>query len=180
MTPSFPFDVNDERSRAQFLRDVVPSALTLLHDHSLPAWGRMSPQQMVEHLAWGFDLSTGAQVTQCPVPEERRQRLKPFLYSNQPSPQDFMNPVLVSGLPPSCHPSLDAAKEALGAACNRFLEESQSAADVLRVHPLFGPLGHEDWSRVHFKHVFHHLLQFGLITAAPSRGRSRLGDKKNA
>jgi len=165
-SPSFPFDVNDERSRTQFLRGVVPGALPLLHDRMLPAWGRMSPQQMVEHLAWGFDLANGAQATHCPVPEEKRDRMKLFLSSNQPSPRDFMNPVLVSGLPPLRYPSLDAAKEALGEACNRFLEQPTSAADVPRVHPLFGPLGREEWSRVHVKHVFHHLMQFGLITAA--------------
>ena len=31
------------------------------------------------------------------------------------------------------------------------------------VHPTFGPLAAEEWSRSHFKHVYHHLLQFGLL-----------------
>jgi hypothetical protein len=31
------------------------------------------------------------------------------------------------------------------------------------MHPLFGPIGAEEWTRVHFKHAYHHLLQFALI-----------------
>jgi hypothetical protein len=29
--------------------------------------------------------------------------------------------------------------------------------------PVFGPIGYEEWHRTHYKHMHHHLLQFGLI-----------------
>lgn len=166
MPLSVEFDVNDERLRDQFLSDLLPRALEFLHERVQPAWGHMSPQEMVEHLAWAFDLSTGEQQTDCPLPEQRRERMKPYLYSNQPSPQKFMNPVLTSGLPPLKHPNLTAAKDALNTARRRFLEQSESVTQAMRTHPVFGPLGREEWSRTHFKHAFHHLSQFRLIAAA--------------
>lgn len=165
MPLSVAFDVNDERLRKDFLGELLPMALRALHERTRPAWGKMSPQEMVEHLAWAFELSTGHRQARCPVPEEMRERMKPFLYGNQPSPHEFMNPVLASGLPPLEHPNLSSARDALNAARHRFLEQPKAAAEDLRMHPIFGPLGPDDWSRVHFKHSFHHLLQFGLIAA---------------
>ena len=163
MPLSVAFDVNDERLRQEFLSELLPMALDSLHEHTRPAWGKMSSQEMVEHLTWAFELSTGQRQTHCPVPEDARERMKPFLYGNQPSPHEFMNPVLASGLPPLEHPNLSSARDALNAARHRFLEQPERTGQDMRVHPMFGPLGRDDWSRVHFKHAFHHLLQFDLI-----------------
>jgi len=159
------FDVNDERLRNDFLQELFPGALEPLQELAQPVWGHMSPRQMVEHLAWAFDLSTGQRHTRCRIPEEKRERMKPFLYGNQPSPREFMNPALAAGLPALIHPSLAVAKDALNAARRRFLDPSTSIEQAMHAHPIFGPLGREEWSRTHFKHAFHHLLQFGLIAA---------------
>jgi len=35
--------------------------------HARPGWGKMTAQQMVEHLAWAFELSTGQAHGECPV-----------------------------------------------------------------------------------------------------------------
>jgi len=165
MPLSVAFDVNDERLRKEFLRELLPTALQALHERTRAAWGKMSPQEMVEHLTWAFEVSTGHRQAKCPLPEENRERMKPFLYGNQPSPHEFMNPALAAGLPPLEHPRLSSAIDALNAARNRFLEPPGAEAEDLRMHPIFGPLGRDDWSRVHFKHSFHHLQQFGLIVA---------------
>ncbi len=56
-----------------------------------------------------------------------------------------------------------AAKSALFEVVAAFNLYYLSNADVKHMHPLFGRLGGKDWERVHYKHCFHHLLQFGLI-----------------
>ena len=159
---AIPFDVNDPELRERFLRHLLLDALTALQADARPGWGKMTAQQMVEHLAWAFELSTGQVQTECPVPEAQRERLKAFLYDNRPTPHEFMNPVLAAGLPPSRHAGLTEARAALQVEAERFLRQAGAAPSAAHTNPVFGPLGAEEWARAHFKHGYHHLLQFGL------------------
>jgi hypothetical protein len=78
-----------------------------------------------------------------------------------------MNPALTAGLPPLRYTSLAEAVAGLRTSVSRFVEEAASTPDVTRMHPVFGPIGMEEWARAHFKHTYHHLLQFGLVDAGP-------------
>jgi oxepin-CoA hydrolase / 3-oxo-5,6-dehydrosuberyl-CoA semialdehyde dehydrogenase len=158
-----PLDVNDAKLRETFLRYGLRNAVVVLHENAQPRWGKMAAQQMVEHLAWAFELSTGRAQTTCSIPEAQRDRLKAFLYDNRPTPREFMNPALAAGLPSLRHENLDVARAALRDEVEHFLEQSVSAPGACQMHPLFGPIGAEEWTRVHFKHAYHHLLQFALI-----------------
>jgi hypothetical protein len=158
-----PSDVNDRPAREAFLREGAFEALRALRADAAAEWGRMTAQQMVEHLAWVFEISTGRACVDCPVPEEKRERFKPFLYANVPTPRDFVNTALVEGLPPLRHASLGEAIEALRAEVRRYFDQAAADPEARYVHPVFGPLAAEEWSRSHFKHTRHHLLQFRLL-----------------
>jgi oxepin-CoA hydrolase / 3-oxo-5,6-dehydrosuberyl-CoA semialdehyde dehydrogenase len=158
-----PFDVNDAEVRDRFLRDGFRDALRGLPPDRAPRWGRMTPQQMVEHLAWTFQISTGQIEVECLIPEPRRERMKPFLHDDRPSPRDFRNPLLEQGLPPLRHPGLGEAVAALQREMERFLAYAKASPGGIHTHPVFGPIGLEEWSRAHFKHCYHHLRQFGLV-----------------
>jgi len=157
------FDVNDAAVRDGFFRHQLLEAVAPLEETSPARWGAMTARQMVEHLAWAFELSTGRATVDCAVPEARRARYKALLHDNTPMMHEFRNPVLVAGLPPLRHPDLGDAKAALALEIDRFLDYGRSAAAALHTHPVFGPLNAEEWSRSHFKHAFHHLLQFDLV-----------------
>jgi oxepin-CoA hydrolase/3-oxo-5,6-dehydrosuberyl-CoA semialdehyde dehydrogenase len=157
------FDVNDAAARDAFLRDSLPQALDSLTAHTPPRWGTMTAQQMVEHLLWAFECSTGRVLVNCPFEPAQLERIRQFLYNNRPMTREFMNPLLVAGLPALRHADLAAAKAALTAEVGLFLQEEGTHPDTVRTHPVFGPLNGEAWSRSHFKHCFHHLLQFGLV-----------------
>lgn len=156
------FDVNDAELRESFLRHEVVPAVDRLGQASAPRWGRMRPQEMVEHLLWAFEVSTGQARTECPVPEAEWPRMKKFLHDNRPTPREFMNPVLAAGLPPLRYESLGEATKALAQELGRFVDGPRSS-DQLHTHPIFGPIGYDEWHRTHYKHTYHHLLQFGLI-----------------
>ena len=156
------FDVNDADLRESFLRLEVPPALDRLEPGSCARWGGMQPQEMVEHLIWALEISTGQARTECPVPEAVLPRMKKFLYDNRPTPQGFMNPALVSGLPPLRFESLSQAKVSFARELGAFLDR-QPSDGTLHTHPIFGPIGYDEWHRSHYKHMHHHLLQFGLI-----------------
>lgn len=164
---AIPFEVNDANLRDAFFRGLLFDTLAGLQDDSRPGWGKMSARQMVEHLLWAFELSTGQAQAACSFSEAQREQLKAFLYINRPTPREFQNPVLAAGLPPLRHASLSEAKAALRAEVARFLRQAGDTPEALHMHPVFGPIGADEWARSHFKHAYHHLLQFGLIDGTP-------------
>ena len=166
-----PFDVNDPAVRDRFFRHDLEQGLAALDERATARWGRMTAQQMVEHLEWGFELSTGRAAVECTVPQERRERFKSFLRDNTPMMHEFRNPVLAAGLPALRHGGLPEARAALAGEVTRFVDYERSAPNAVHTHPVFGPLTAEEWARAHFKHAYHHLLQFGLIEE-PGRDRS--------
>lgn len=155
--------VDDPRKREAFLRRGLPEALARLREEARPHWGRMTAQQMVEHLLWAMELSTGRLAAECALPEAQRERARRFLYDDRPTPREYMNPLLEAGLPPLRYGTLAEAAAVLTRETDRFLEELKAASGTLRTHPVFGPLTLEEWGRAHFKHGYHHLLQFGLV-----------------
>ena len=157
------FDVDDFSLRDTFLRTFYFGALDALTPEHRPLWGLMTPQQMVEHLAWTFEVSTGKAEVDCPTPPDQIERMKRFLYSKRPSPHDYENPALIEGLPPLRQPDLRQARVWLLAEIDRFTTHQRTHPTALHTHPIFGPIGPDEWSRTHFKHGCHHLLQFELI-----------------
>jgi oxepin-CoA hydrolase/3-oxo-5,6-dehydrosuberyl-CoA semialdehyde dehydrogenase len=156
------FDVDDAGLRDRFLRNDLTNALADLDAASTPLWGSMSPQEMLEHLLWALEVSTGRATVECSLTDAEIARALRFLYSDMPSPREFMNPALADGLPPLRYEDLDEARAALVQELTTFLDMPVSE-DRLLTHPVFGPLDHEQWHRAHYKHAHHHLLQFGLI-----------------
>ena len=59
--------------------------------------------------------------------------------------------------------SLDEAIEALRREILHFFDRAAADPHACYTHPVFGAISAEDWSRSHFKHTRHHLLQFRLI-----------------
>jgi oxepin-CoA hydrolase/3-oxo-5,6-dehydrosuberyl-CoA semialdehyde dehydrogenase len=158
-----PLVVDDAVARKTFLRTTMHQALAGLVPEAVPQWGRMSAQQMVEHLLWAVRGSTGAMVFTVATPAHLLERAKRFLYHDRQTPHEFMNPLLVEGLPPLEYPDLATAVAALRAEVVRFLAMSEEEPEAVRAHPIFGLLNAEEWERSHFKHVHHHLSQFGLV-----------------
>jgi oxepin-CoA hydrolase / 3-oxo-5,6-dehydrosuberyl-CoA semialdehyde dehydrogenase len=161
---SVPLAVEDAVLRKTFLGTTVHEALAVLKPDAQPQWGHMSAQQMVEHLLWSIRGSTGAMTFAVVTPDNLLERAKRFLYHDRQTPHEFMNPLLTAGLPPLEYPDLRSAVEAVRVEMRRFLELAVKEPDVVRNHPIFGPLKPEEWERSHFKHCHHHLAQFGMVS----------------
>jgi oxepin-CoA hydrolase / 3-oxo-5,6-dehydrosuberyl-CoA semialdehyde dehydrogenase len=161
-----PFDVNKESNRTVFLRDGLFTALERLSEEEKPLWGRMTSHQMVEHLVWAMEVSNGLVKVECKLPLKLVERFKSFLYDDTPTSREFMNPELRKGLPPLRFAAIASAVATLQQQTVIFLAGGQEVQP--RVHPVFGPLNREEWSRAHFKHYYHHLQQFGLISPVRS------------
>jgi len=96
--------------------------------------------------------------------QKQETDLKGFLYDNRPTPREVQNPALAAGLPSLRHAGTADATVALRREVALFLDQAASAPGAARMHPVFGPIATEEWARSHFKHGYHHLLQFGLIS----------------
>lgn len=168
---TIPFDVNDNNLRETFFAKLLTDSISRLTEQALPLWGNMTPQHMVEHFVWAFECSTGVIELPCRTPENLLDRAKKFLYDNRQTPHGFKNPLLGQSPPPLRFSGFVEAKAALHQELNRFIDHFREQPGAIHVHPIFGPLGAEEWQRSHFKHCYHHLLQFNLINQ-PGTGSS--------
>ena len=160
---SISFDVNDQNLRNDFFSFVLPEAIKYLEDTMSPKWGLMTAQQMLEHLVWNFEIATGKIEVICGYPEAVSGRFKSFIFTNQPTPREFKNPLLVNSLPALRFENLTEARKELNIGIKDFIEYYNSSSDIMYIHPVFGLLSVDEWHRSSYKHCFHHLLQFDLI-----------------
>jgi oxepin-CoA hydrolase/3-oxo-5,6-dehydrosuberyl-CoA semialdehyde dehydrogenase len=165
---TIPFDVNDDKLREAFFEHHFSDALASITEQSLPQWGNMTAQHMVEHLLWAFSLSTGGIELPCHTPPHILERTKRFLYDNRPTPHHFKNPAMGETPPPLQFSSLAEAKIVLVEELKKFKKHFIDQPDAVYVHPIFGPLNGIEWHRAQYKHCYHHLLQFGIIGQFPN------------
>jgi len=162
---AIPFNVNDRVLREAFFDHLFHRAIENLREEDQALWGGMSARHMVEHLDWAIGLSIAATNVDCKTLPHLIERAKRFLYDNRPTPHEFRNPLLGETPPAFRFGSMAEAKAALRMATTSYLHHFREHPEAVHVHPLFGPLGAEEWERAHFKHCYHHLLQFRLVSA---------------
>lgn len=160
---SIRFDVNDNNLRDSFFEENLSDAIAGLGEATQPEWGNLTAQHMVEHLSLGFEISNGKIEFACLTPPEKLDRMRAFLYSKQPIPRGFLAPFIGSKLPALKFGSLAEAKGIFLEEVNVFLNTYKFKSPGKTMNPVFGLLGIEDWHRHHYKHCYHHLLQFNLI-----------------
>jgi hypothetical protein len=145
-----------------FFENRLDSLLRKLPPDLKPAWGKM----MVEHLAWVIDGAMGNWEVTVVTPEEKLPRVRQFVHSKFAISQNFAHPNMPANgeLPPLQTASIEAAIEVFWQKWAEFDAFMAARPDVRTSHVVFGPLNYEEWQFMQFKHVVHHLVQFGLTT----------------
>ncbi len=147
-----------------FLRNNFIPLLSPLKAADTGRWGKMNAQQMVEHLTDFFRVSTGDIRMPVVSPEEHLPKLRAFLLSDKPFRENTKAPVLPEEPQPVRNAGMLQAVEELNAAVQAFFSLFENEPDHSTTHPVFGVLNADEWILLHYKHVTHHLRQFGLIT----------------
>jgi hypothetical protein len=121
------------------------------------AWGRMSAPQMVCHLADSLKMALGdLPVTHKKVPI-RFPPLKQLIVYVAPFPKGVPTaPELIARSPAAWQ--VDVAE--LQALVDRFVARGSEAVPWPD-HPAFGKLSHRAWGVLVYRHMDHHLRQFG-------------------
>ena len=144
--------------------DLIPAVKTLSSD--TPAkWGKMNAQQMIEHVTGFFKVSSGKLKFGLVTPEEHLPKYKEFLLSDKEFRENTQAPLSIIGEDalPLRHPSIDLAIAELDNSVQEFVTHFGDDKNMKVTHPVFGPLNFDEWVLLHYKHVKHHLKQFGIV-----------------
>jgi hypothetical protein len=144
------FDDGDRAALLNRIANLPPEAVR--------QWGKMSPAQMLCHCSQALETSTGDR----PMKQKLLGKiLTPFIRSsilgakpfgkNAPTDPTFV----VSG-----DRDFAGEKTRLVGLIDRFVQRGPAAA-ANETHAFFGKLSGPEWGELMYKHIDHHLQQFG-------------------
>lgn len=154
-----------ERDRGEIL-----GRLGEVRPDSAPRWGRMSAHEMVCHLADAFRMATGERAVSPATGPFQRTLLKWIaLYTPLPWGPGIRTRPEIDPKEGGTRP-VDFAADV--ARVERLVEDLTARARDMDwpVHPIFGEMSATAWLRWGYRHMDHHLRQFG---AGPRTGRPR-------
>ncbi|MBD0285243.1 MAG: DUF1569 domain-containing protein [Flavisolibacter sp.] len=132
--------------------------LQALQPNSQPRWGKMNAAQMMAHCKAPFQIYFGEL--------KLKRSLVGFLFGSMAKRKLFTDKPWPQNLP--------TAKEFIVADDRDFERErtdliqeierfsTSGKKDNIPAHPFFGKMSADEWSRLAFKHLEHHLQQFGV------------------
>jgi hypothetical protein len=140
-------------------RDDVLRRIDAVQPGSERQWGKMSAGQMFEHLARTLEMPAGRRPTNQVFIGKliswifKSQFLgeKPFSRNSPTGPEFIVKD----------DPSLEAGRAKVKAMLAELCAGGEQGCDG-RVHAFFGPLTGAQWGVGTYKHVDHHLRQFGV------------------
>lgn len=139
------------------IKQEVISRINKLTPQSEKQWGKMDVAQMLAHLQVPIDVAQGTHIVKgnwlmkliLPLFKKMLYDEKPWKHS-LPTDKTF----IMTGQPKD----FEKEKSQLLDKVNRFTETNM----VNEKHPIFGKLTKEQWSKATWKHIDHHLQQFGV------------------
>ena len=145
-------------------REKLQELFTGLRTDIIPLWGKMNPQQMVEHLVDEVQWTNGKIQRICTNPEEEAEGGKQLMvYSDILMPRNFY----AGDLPCTfSYPCLQSALQQLAVELDDF-DQYFRIPGAKATHPLFGPLNYMEWLIWQNKHFSHHLRQFQMLPIPP-------------
>lgn len=140
-------------------RDSIRERLARLEAGSARQWGKMNPAQAVAHCSNALETATGDRPMKQKLigrifgPLARSAMLgeKPF-GRNAPTDPTFVV---------ADERDLSTEKQRLGSLVDRFCQRGPSEA-AKETHAFLGRLSGEEWGCLMYKHLDHHLRQFGV------------------
>ena len=139
-------------------RDDVVARIHALQPESVRGWGKMNPAQMLCHCSRALETATGDR----PMKQKLLGRiLMPFIRSSILGEKPFgrnspTDPTFVV----SDTRDFGAERARLLDLIQRFVDRGEPAA-ARETHAFFGTMTGKEWGELMYKHLDHHLRQFG-------------------
>jgi hypothetical protein len=140
--------------------DELFERLSRLESDSDRQWGKMSPSQMMEHTARVLEMATSDEQ---PIKQIFLGKALSWIFKkgflgekpfrkNAPTGPDYVI---------KDDPDIDQTRERLKEMITKFHGCGAEGLDG-HVHPFFGRLTGKQWGETQYKHLDHHLRQFGV------------------
>jgi hypothetical protein len=147
----------------QSLVEDVKQRIMRLRPDSERRWGKLPVALVLAHCTSGLQMAMG-------VINPRRASfpgnvigvlIKPMVFGNdRPIRRNSPSvPELFTAEPTQCE--FERERDQLIEAINRFISMGEACCSR-HPHPFFGPLKPDQWAILMYKHIDHHLLQFGV------------------
>ncbi|MBT8186732.1 MAG: DUF1569 domain-containing protein [Croceitalea sp.] len=130
-----------------------------LNKNSKANWGKMTVGQVMRHCQFPLNLALGKESIPEPNPIMKFmfKGFKKSMYNDKPWKHNL--PTVKQFKVVEDH-DFDEAKQALIELVNKFHEEKTRT--TWEPHPSFGSFTPEQWGQMQYKHLDHHLRQFGV------------------
>jgi hypothetical protein len=149
--------------KENFLRTRLVKYLQQLDPTTSPKWGKMSVQQMIEHMAVdAVRTANGRLIIPQATSPERMAALREFLMTDKPFRENTKNPLLGEEPRAPYFHTVQAAISTLQQELIYFFEAFAENPQLITHNPLFGDLNFEQNVQLLYKHAIHHLRQFGV------------------
>jgi hypothetical protein len=139
-------------------RDELLRRVDTIQAGSPRQWGKMSAAQMLEHTARALEMATGRKASKQALPGKLLAWMfrKSFVGEKPFGKNAPTDPSFIVRDDPALEPAREKVKELI-----RELHTAGEHGCDGRVHSFFGTLTGAEWGVTQFKHVDHHLRQFG-------------------
>lgn len=150
------------RQKIKFLQFDFIQFLRELDSAAKPVFGKMNPQQMVEHFTWAVQIAYGkvpvAAINEGELAEKRYR----WMMDPETSFKDNTSNSLLPDEPLKVQsPSMGDAIDDLEDAFAEFVAFFQKDASVKVLNSFFGELDYYEQVQLLYKHALHHCRQFG-------------------
>lgn len=131
-----------------------------LRQETVHLWGKMDAAQAMAHCAAGMEMAVGdTHFPQTVMGKLFGRVIKPMVLRND-SPMRRNSPT-VEGMIVADERDLVDERERLCVLIDRFVKGGRAGCTKYP-HPFFGRLTPDEWAILAYKHLDHHLRQFGL------------------
>lgn len=150
--------------KENFLRTKLVPYLQRLDPSTLPRWGKMNVQQMIEHYTGDAVRNANGRlkIDNIMTPLENLGRLREFMMSDKPFKENTKNPLMGDEPVPRRYKTVQGAIGALQQELIYFFEAFEKNPELITRNPFFGDLSFEQNVQLLYKHALHHLRQFGV------------------
>jgi len=138
----------------------IKRRITALNDKSIRLWGKMSVNEMICHCSDQMKMAVGEIPTKYVGNFFLKSFVKHLILLGMPAPKGKVKtvPELKQGVKGTIPTTIEQDKKTLLSFVQTFKNKIDKNSNV--VHPAFGKLTTEQWARLCYLHLDHHLKQF--------------------
>lgn len=155
--------IENIEQKISFLEKEFTAKIKNIPADKSPLWGKMNPQQMVEHMSEYVGIASGKNQHAIVTAEDILPKMQAFLASEKPFRENTPNALMPDTPPEVRHTSMGDAIMELQSEINYFFEVYNNNSSLKVDNPFFGKLDFQMQVQLLYKHATHHLRQFAAL-----------------